>query len=119
MVFAFLAVVILGVIIGLAIGKHQGSSEIAIQLKENERLRKENTKKEVEIWEVRRGLAKERDDFQRKINRAMVKYDSLEALSKSREARLLIEIRRLKSSTVKQLEDEAERIYRNAVDTIR
>jgi hypothetical protein len=114
LIFSFLGVVILGVIIGLAIGRHQSSDEIAIQLAENKRLRKENSKKEVALWELRRGLAHERKNFLSEINKSVHRYDSLETVSRSRQVKLLLEIRRLKNSTVKELEDEAERIYLSA-----
>lgn len=116
--FSFLGVVILGVIVGLAIGRHQSSTEIAIRLAENEKLRKESVKKQIELLELRRVLAHERELFQSEINKSHTRYDSLETISRSRQARLLLEIRRLKSSTVKELEDEAELIYRTATDTI-
>ncbi len=117
MIFNFLGVVILGIIIGLVIGRHQSSEEIALHLRENEILRKENSKKEVELWNLRRGLTHERKNFLSEINKSIHRYDSLEAVSRSRHAKLLLEIRRLKNSTVKELEDEAERIYLSA-DTI-
>lgn len=116
LIFSLLAVVILGIIIGVAFGRHQGSNEIAIQLRENEILRKEIAKKEVEVMEVRRGLAQERTLFELRIRESHTRYDSLVAVSRSRQAKLLQEIKRLKNSTVKELENEADSIYRNHTD---
>lgn len=110
------AIAIIGLILGFTLGKHLSSEEADKVLEENKKLRKELNKNIAEVVLLRKGLAKERQAFSIEINKSIARYDSLETVSRNRQAKLLLEIRRLKMSTVKELEDEAERIYNSAVN---
>jgi len=107
MFILIIIVAILGVGIGLSLESLRKDNNII----ENEKLR---VKLEGEIRNVasmRAALAEERKYFEERIKESEVRYNELERLHTKNEAALKSEINRLKESTVKELEDEAERIY--------
>jgi hypothetical protein len=111
-IYLLIAAAVIGIIIGISVGRVREGVDSKKQLKENEKLRKELQNKEIELIEVRRGLAIERRGYRKLIERSALRYDSLEKAKQIEDWNYRREIGRLKGKTLKQLEDEAERIYR-------
>lgn len=76
---------------------------------------KELENKKLEVVELRVRLASERRLSEKAINESLARYDSIENLSKARDKKYKDELNRLKTFTIKQLEDEAEEIYRRVM----
>jgi Tfp pilus assembly protein PilO len=114
--FGGIVIVVLVFILGMALGRHESSIESEVIQRENEKLRKELLRKITEVINLRNINAANRKLLEKEIEKSVFRYDSLEKVSRARQAKLLLEIRKLKTSTVKELEDEAERIYNSVVD---
>lgn len=106
-------VVVIGIVAAIVV------SHLGQQLnndEDKEELRRELAAEQKNIMILRMNLSHERKFFQTQINKSVARYDSLELVSKSQKAKLLLEIKRLKSSTVKELENEADSLYNSAVN---
>lgn len=106
---AWLAIIFIG---GILLGRNARHLKYEKALKEQEILRKNLEVEKRNVIEYRRGMAEERRVFSQEINKSNLRYDSLERIMKIRESVYIKDIMRLKGRSLKQLEDEAERIYR-------
>ena len=106
---AWLVIIFIG---GILLGRNARHIKYEKALKEQEILRKNLEAEKRNVMEYRREMAEERRVFSQEINKSNLRYDSLERIMKIRESVYIKDIMRLKGRSLKQLEDEAERIYR-------
>ena len=103
-------------LLGLVLGTRLQQPWYKEQLRIEETLRKQLEIEKENVGELRRGMARERELFQEQIQKSQARIDSVERVRIVREARLQAELAKLKKKTVKELQDEGERIYREHAD---
>jgi predicted RNase H-like nuclease (RuvC/YqgF family) len=113
---ALIAWIMIAFVAGVMLGDHGVGPAYRKQQQEEKRLRKELETEKKNVLELRKGLSEERRKFEREINLSLARIDSLNAIHSERESHYQKQIRDLKKRTVRQLEDEAEAIYREHGD---
>jgi hypothetical protein len=111
-VFLLFVAFIIGMMMGTIGGRFTGKKF----QRESEQLRKSLEKEKKNVIELRRGMARERELFQGQILKSEARIDSVRRVHLQREAKLRAELNGLKKMTVKELQDEGERIYREHAD---
>ena len=113
--------ILIALLIGGLLGFHIGSgkSEDPAAQEHQRQLRMELELEKSNVIQLRTGLSSERARFRREITKSILREDSIRQRNVQREIKLQREINRLKTSTVKELENEAERIYLESLDAER
>lgn len=88
-----------------------GDSDYEEVIKQNQELRKQLELSATQVENLRMKHASERQELYKQIQSIEENYNKLQAQQKANEEKYKGEIDRLKKSTIKDLEDEAERIY--------
>jgi hypothetical protein len=106
----FILVIVLA-LIGVRASINDDKIDYENQLRENELMRKKLKQKMHSVDSLRIAISEQRKLYEEQITESMARYKNLESEHKKNEARFQKELETLKKSTVKDLEDEAERIY--------
>ena len=106
----FIIVIILA-IIGVRMSINDEKVEYEDKLRENELIREKLKQQMHSVDSLRIAISEQRKLYEERITESMARYNNLEFEHKKNEAKLKKELESLKKSTVKDLEDEAERIY--------
>ena len=109
-VLFFLGLILGAVITGALLGAFNTS-----RIDKEESLRRQLLDEQNTIRNLRQNLVCERRVAQERIKESMLRYDSLSKKFIVEAEKLQKEITRLNTSTVKELENEAETIYRNSI----
>jgi hypothetical protein len=103
-----------GAAITYAVMKGKGDQEIETIKRENEFLQRTLNKQRVAFEDSLKISSYRHAEIQRELFTVREQIDSIAMLSEVEKQRLKKEIARLRNSTVKELEDEAELAYRTA-----
>jgi len=106
-----LIVIIIFALIGVGISVNWDKTDYEDQLRENELIREKLKRQMYSVDSLRIAISEQRKVYEERITESMARYARLQGELQKNEARFQKEINRLKTSTVKDLEDEAERIY--------
>lgn len=110
-VVTVLVLIIALALIGVAICRVDDSLDYQDQLKENELIREQLKQKMDSVESLRIAISEQRKLYEQEITKSNARFHKLQSEFKKNENRYKHEIERLGKSNVKELEDEAERIY--------